>query len=357
MRKVLIFLSLLTLILSVFGYIWIIPLLLILAGLLYVIKNGKTWQIKKPFKVISLITLKLLGLISLAIYLRVFFVEFALIPSASMEDSFQIGDRIVYSKFHYGPLKPNSLKDIPWFGPFSKEPRHYPKTRLKGVREIKRQDVIIFRHPQDENLTIKRIAALSGDTISSVDGVIFLNGVQLDETPGVKKMYFFQNAHKTTIQNLLDSLSLQKSFTELGSGKLYRVELNQKEVGVIQSSLTDKILSLKPYYVNQANDTTRLTFSRAVKSTWGPVIIPRNNIKYRIDEPFIDKYGGLIQRYEDAILSKRGDEFYINERPSEYFLFTNQYYFVLGDNRNNSIDSRHWSLLPQRYIEGKALSL
>lgn len=250
-----------------------------------------------------------LGLFSLAILLRLFCFEIALVPSASMRNSLIEGDRIVIFQLTYGPRLPRTIVDVPWLHPiylwlagseaYRKElMKRTPHERLAGLRSVERADILVFNHPgKREELYIKRCVGLPGDSLQILDGQVWVNGL-LEETPATL---------------LTPEIPLAKEAPPYGW--------------------------LREKFCWNADQ-------------FGPVWVPQRGMKIELGPREKAIYGKIIQTFErDAWRDNRAHD--TISLPDTY-TFRQDYYFALGDNRTNSWDSRFWGFIPADYIKGRA---
>ena len=245
-----------------------------------------------------------------AISIRLFFIELYSIPSGSMEDTLLPGDKVLVNKLVYGPKLPASPNDIPWVnlvwyfmdGQHTNPDSVYWKYhRLKGFSEIKHGDVMVFSHPLwggRNNYFVKRCIALPGDTLHIINGRIKINAGFLDEQPTIK-----------TVPVVYDSTH-----------------------------------TVYPYHPN----------IRWSVDDYGPLVVPYKGMQISLTKEALQLYYNVIKDHEPVNADWKNEVFRNNEKTAELYIFQNNYYFMLGDNRHNSNDSRYWGFLPEEDINGKA---
>jgi signal peptidase I len=245
-----------------------------------------------------------------AISFRLFFIELYSIPSGSMKDTLLPGDKVLVNKLAYGPKLPASPFDIPWVnlgwyflgGQHANPDSVYWKYhRLKGFSEIKHGDVMVFSHPLwggRNNYFVKRCIALPGDTLQIINGRIKINADFLDEQPTIK-----------TVPVVYDSTH-----------------------------------TVYPYHPN----------IRWSVDDYGPLVIPYKGMQISLTSEALQLYYNVIKDHEPVNADWKNEVFRNNEKTAELYTFQNNYYFMLGDNRHNSNDSRYWGFLPEEDINGKA---
>lgn len=295
--------------------------------------------------------------IILALTFRIFIFEVCAVPSSSMENNLLIGDRIIINKLPYGPRMPRSIVEVPWLhGIFfylmgnkayiqkQKLAEKSPFIRLKGFRKLEKNDIIIFESPTKKGeLLVKRIVALPGDTLEVRNGQTFINGIK-NQSPNLGKQRYnlwIHNAYKA--KKILDSLQISYYETKnIQSPKqpLWTAKLTFDEYSVINSNYNiDSIKASKSQAILE--DTTWQGDNLWTFSNFGPLIIPKKGDKIKLT--------GLHKRkMYQQVFTREG-----TENNSLALILKNNYYFVMGDNRDNSIDSRSFGFIPADHIIGK----
>lgn len=306
----------------------------------------------------------------IAIFIRVFFIEIFSIPSGSMEDTLITGDKILVNKLTYGPELPRSPFEIPWINLFfymNKEARAdmdslwWGSKRLSGYSRIKRGDVMVFRHPtwgKRDNYFVKRCVGLPGDLLQIKDADLKINGEDYKEQGYVKKRYQVWENNEELLFHFADSLEVIISASWLnGSENKHTNELmlnlHQKEI-LEQQSFIDSVVSAcitsdSATWLYSGEDQLRWTIDN-----YGPILIPFKGMEINLNDFNYALYKRTINQLEHHRLTKSESRFYLNGIAIDKYMFRNNYYFMIGDNRNNSNDSRYWGFVPEQDIVGKA---
>lgn len=285
-----------------------------------------------------------------------------------MEKSLLIGDFIVVSKVHYGarlPITPLSFPFAHQTFPFTETPSYLdwiqlPYWRLPGFSSVKNNDVIVFnypmegQHPVDQRKHyVKRCVAIPGDTMKVENGYVFINGKPLPEPENVQFMY--EVVTDSIPQALLDSLDITEAMQ--WSKRSYRLTLTRKNAEKLcnMKDIHDVILLReKPgKYFDQAFPSD--TAYKWNLDNYGPLIVPRAGDTLHLSRSNIRLYERLIRFYENNQLFTNGDSILINGIRTDKYVVAMNYYFVMGDNRHNSADSRFWGFVPEDHIVGKAV--
>jgi len=246
------------------------------------------------------------------------------IPTGSMEDTLLIGDFLLANKFVYGIRSPD------WIGiPTTKIGFSIPFFRTPGFRKPDRGDVVIFKYPQDPRLNyIKRCVGVSGDTVLIRDKKLFINGEKFPNPPKAK----FVNIH-TAPENYI-----QPDIFPPGAGN---------------------IDYYGPVRIPAKGDTFH--FTRSNKDKWFQrfqlIVYEGKKVEISYKGETIELTIDNQNRWQSAIQIYPIDSFRINGIPINQLVYEveNRHYFMLGDNRDNSLDSRYWGFLPERYVVGEGL--
>jgi signal peptidase I len=256
--------------------------------------------------------LAVVGIFIFAISIRVFVIEVFSIPSGSMEKTLFPGDKIMVNKMSYGPALPGSPYKIPWLNLFwllsanektNTDSIYWDYHRLNGFSKIKRTDVIVFDHPFNkgpDNTFVKRCMALPGDTLRIEAGTVKVNN-KIINIPGVGQ-------EKTSIPK----------------------------------------------------DSANWVYPRIRSFSWtiddyGPLVVPAKGMTIELNPVTYELYRRTINRIEKAGINKKGNLYFRNGQQITEYTFTKDYYFMMGDNRHNSNDSRYWGFVPEENMIGKAI--
>ncbi len=303
--------------------------------------------------------------------IRAFMLEAYTIPTSSMERSLLVGDYLFVSKLSYGPRVPHTPIAFPFAHhtlPLTDNVRSYiewiqlPHYRFPGLRSISNNDVVVFNHPADpidrpvdkrENY-IKRCLAIPGDTFELREAQVYINNERLPAPPDAQHFYRV------------------KAEDPLSAGRLDRLGITdwgEKQPGVYLMAMTaDMAENLKTVRgitdvskrISRKNAGERHIFPHHIEYPWnqdnmGPLYIPEKGATAEINLQNIPLYERIISVYEGHDLYIESETIYINGEEVTSYTFEMDYYWMMGDYRHNSEDSRYWGFVPEDHIVGRAM--
>lgn len=337
--------------------------------------------------------------------IHIFVFQMYVIPTSSMEKSLLIGDYLYVSKVAYGPQMPNTPVAFPFVHhtmPFSdtkksfSEAVKWPYHRLKGLGRVRRNDVVVFNFPAGDTVLlenqsatyydvlrtyqkqfgeaegrrrlenqytvitrpvdkrenyIKRCVGVPGDTLRIVGSEVYVNGRLQEPIP--EKQYFY------TVQTIepLSQYAIEKlGITELsGNGTLYFMALTEENAAKL--SRLRNVVDVKRYVAEGINPDVfpqRPDLFAWSQDNYGPIWIPARGATVRLTEENLPLYERIIRVYEGNDLEVSDGVIRINGEPTDSYTFRMDYFWMMGDNRHNSADSRFWGFVPEDHIVGKA---
>lgn len=302
-----------------------------------------------------------------ALIIRTFFFEAYRIPTPSMEETLLTGDFLVVSKINYGPRTPMVL-GVP-FTNLNLNALTLPWVRIPGFEDIERNDIVVFNYPIDiapiaaKTNYIKRCVALPGDTLSIDDKEVFINGSNAESFSGIQMNYV------VTVQ---ERVRLSPAKVEATGGKLIRAESTNsyivnatKEEAETMSNWAE-VASVEAYVLPDSYDEYGRIQNSADASDFNfssgflnhdhlpPTVVPFKGQKINLTSGNWHIYENIITRYEKNDVQQQADTFIINGDTTSTYTIQQDYYFMMGDNRDDSLDSRFWGFVPQDHVVGKA---
>lgn len=345
-----------------------------------------------------------------AAFIRMFLIEAYVIPTSSMEGSLLVGDFLFVSKANYGIRLPQTVLQVPLLhnripalGTESYlEKPSLPYNRLPALEEINHNDPVVFNYPEGDSVYvfpdrtwsihdyrrgsianpvynqmikngrkklvtrpmdkkdhyIKRCIGLPGDTLEIRERQVYINGAPAENPQYLQYMYLvtFPSGNINT-----------RFFSDWG---ISREDVLSSTAGQMILILSDeqrqKIQDMDPAITVEHLDRTQFGnasvyphdpkyFSDWTVDDYGPVYIPKKGETTWLGPENIALYRRVIEAYEGNEVEVKGDQIIINGEPADSYTFRMNYYWMMGDNRHNSEDSRIWGFVPEDHVVGKPL--
>jgi signal peptidase I len=315
-----------------------------------------------------------------ATLIRWLIMEAYTIPTPSMENSLLVGDFLFVSKFHYGTRTPATPIQLPlthqkiWFTniPSYSDAIQLPQFRLPGISEVKREDVVVFNvPPKDLNdgvdypvdlktNYIKRCVGIPGDVITVKNRQVYANGQALGNPSEMQFSYLITSKDEISERNF-EKLEIDPDdYNYMG-----RPEANQALYQMYLTKSKAEELKSIPYIVSVADDYRTsdgpdmrifpgASFSQWNADNYGPLTIPKKGMTIAINDSTLAVYGSTIRLYDhNKNATVENGKLTIDGAEVKEYTFKQNYYFMMGDNRHNSWDSRYWGFVPEDHIVGK----
>ena len=295
-----------------------------------------------------------------ALIIRTFLFEAYRIPTPSMEETLLAGDFLVVSKVSYGPRTPMILA-VPFTNIYLPGVV-MPWTRLPGFTEVDRNDIVVFNYPIDlapiaaKTNYIKRAVGIPGDTLSIDDTQLFVNGDSAQTFPGIQQTYTVNVRDRVRLSPAKVN-SIGASLLGTQGPSSYQVNMTKDEADRI--SQWSEVNNVEPFVLpDDFNEYRRRDFSFSSgfmnHHHMPPVVVPFKGQTINLTQDNYHIYENIITRYEGNNVERNGSQFIINGEKTNQYTIQQDYYFMMGDNRDDSEDSRYWGFVPQTHIVGKA---
>ncbi|WP_420152055.1 signal peptidase I, partial [Siphonobacter sp.] len=320
-----------------------------------------------------------------ATLIRWLFLEAYTIPTPSMENSLLVGDFLFVSKLHYGTRTPQTPLQVPlthqkiWGTNIDSylDWVKLPMYRLPGFSHVKNGDVVVFNYPDSLHLPadlrpnyIKRCIGIPGDVVEVRATQVFINGKAMENPQKMLQPYrVYTNESldekfflKYDIWNRRNESPNVYPITELDSVRREMITVGY-EVNTsadVAKQFQEMGMRVEPRIIEKG-ERSEVIYPNSSLFDWnqdnfGPLQVPKKGETIQLTTENIAKYRDVIENYEyNDKVEIDGTTVKINGTAVSTYTFKQDYYFMMGDNRSNSADSRYWGFVPSDHIVGKAV--
>ena len=354
----------------------------------------------KPRSVNGEWTSSIIFAIIAATLVHTYFIQPYTIPTSSLEKSLLVGDFLFVSKFHYGarvPMTPIAAPMVHDTLPIIKLKSYLnknqlptiaelPYLRFPGIQKIKRNEIVCFNWPVDTNLNmfytdksyykpidkktnyVKRAVGIAGDTLEIIDGYVYINGEKNNLPERAKlqfsylvqpKKYRFSPNDMMNNYDITDGFGIPQTINESKNlnNIYYFAGISENSASKLKNhpNVSSMKRNIKERGVRGDNIFPHDKSYNWNSDFYGPIYIPKKNSTIPINMSNISVYKRLIEVYENNKFEIMGDRIIINDKEVLEYRFKQDYYWLMGDNRGNSQDSRAWGFVPFDHVVGKPI--
>ncbi len=353
-----------------------------------------------------------------ATLIRTFIFEAYVIPSASMEKTLLVKDFLFVSKLSYGPRIPNTPLSVPFvhnYLPIGNGISYIKSVHLPYMRwfasPVKRGDAVVFNFPAGDTVIhakdfesarpyydlkrwqvsgspeekafandvfnnpdrypivvhpvdktdnyIKRCVGVAGDSLEIRKDIVYINGNE-QKLPPNSELYYIVTTKQVPDFDILkeeynvDSDPDKQEYRSLGNNTYQMLLTAKAKDKMLQSGFATSIVLDETYNGRGGDVFPYDTIQKWTRDDFGPIWIPKKGAVLKLSAENYHIYERAIRVYEKNNFYQKDGKFYLNEKEITDYTFKMDYYWMMGDNRQGSQDSRYWGFVPEDRVVGKA---
>ena len=323
-------------------------------------------------------------------FINVYIFQNYQIPTSSLEKTLRVGDFLCVNKMAYGARVPNTPLSMPlvqhtfpWGGKSYIEHPQWKYKRLKGWDKVEKGDIVVFNFPTGDTVCtkmpnpdiytlrhiygkrtvenrkdvfgeivvrpvdrrenyVKRCVGTPGDTLQIIDNVIYINSIPEPTHPYLQYNYIVKTDGHILGNSYLTKLGISKEDRESNSNGIYRLPLTAEMKAELKKN--SHVLSIDIEPEDQGGEVYPLGHNSWTRDNYGPIYIPAKGDTVMITEENYWLYKRIADAYE-----------FKSMQVGEPYVFEMDYYWMMGDNRHKSADSRYWGFVPEDHIVGRPM--
>ena len=323
-------------------------------------------------------------------FINVYIFQNYQIPTPSLEKTLRVGDFLCVNKMAYGARVPNTPLSMPlvqhtfpWGGKSYIENPQWEYKRLKGWDKVEKGDIVVFNFPTGDTVCtkmpnpdiytlrhiygkrtvenrkdvfgeivvrpvdrrenyVKRCVGTPGDSLQIIDNVIYIDGVKEPVHPYLQYNYIVQTDGHVLGNSYLSKLGISKEDRESNGNGLYRLPLTAAMKAELEKNPHVQSITVEPE--EQGGEVYPLGHNSWTRDNYGPIYIPAKGDTLIITEENFHLYKRIADAYE-----------FKSMKIGEPYVFEMDYYWMMGDNRHKSADSRYWGFVPEDHIVGRPM--